>query len=126
MAFLPSRDRRYLEGRGLAFREAEDRGRKAVVLERFPLPEGVFRIAAADILVQLPPGYPDAAPDMFWASPHLVLVASGREPNCTQVRETFAGTQWQRWSRHSQEWRPGTDGLSTHVKRVELALAVAT
>ena len=125
MSFLPSGDRRYLEGRGLAFWEVEDCGRRAVVLEGFPLPEGVFQVEAADILIQLPPGYPDAAPDMFWASPHLVLAASGREPRQTQVREAFAGTQWQRWSRHSHEWRPGADGLRTHLKRVEQALRVA-
>ena len=123
---LPSGDRRYLAERGLPFREVEDRGRKAVILERFALPKGLFQVGEADILIQLPPGYPDAAPDMFWASPHLVLAASGREPRQTQVRETFDGKQWQRWSRHSQEWRQGADGLRTHIKRVERALEVAS
>lgn len=125
MPFLPSSDRRYLEGRGLAFREVEDRGRKAVVLEAFPLPADRYQVGEADILIQLPPGYPDASPDMFWTAPRLVLAASGREPRCTQVQEGFAGTQWQRWSRHGRDWRPGADGLRTMVKRVERALEVA-
>lgn len=125
MAVLPSGDRRYLEGRGLAFREVEDRGRKAVVLKAFPLPKGRFQVEAADVLIQLPPGYPDAAPDMFWTAPDLRLASSGREPRCTQVRETFAGTRWQRWSRHASDWRAGADGLRTMVKRVERALEAA-
>ncbi|MDQ1902357.1 E2/UBC family protein [Paracoccus sp. WLY502] len=125
MAFLPAGDRRYLEGRGLAFREIEDGVRKGVVLEAFPLPPDQFQVSEADVLIQLPPGYPDACPDMFWTAPHLVLAESGREPNCTQVRETFAGLQWQRWSRHSQDWRPGADGLRTMIKRIEQALKVA-
>lgn len=125
MAVLPSGDRRYLEERGFAFREVEDHGRKAVVLEAFPLPSGTFQVEAADILIQLPPGYPDASPDMFWTAPPLVLAASGQEPRCTQVREAFAGAEWQRWSRHASEWRPGADGLRTMVKRVERALEAA-
>lgn len=125
MALLPSADRRYLEDRGVAFDEVEDRGRKAVVLKAFPLPDGTFQVDSADVLIQLPPGYPDACPDMFWTSPCLVLAASGREPRATQVRETFAGIQWQRWSRHSSDWRPGADGLRTMLKRVERALEVA-
>jgi len=125
MAVLPSGDRRYLEMHGFTFHEIEDQGRKAVVLEGFPLPGGAFQVNAADIMIQLPPGYPDASPDMFWTAPHLVLTVSGREPRCTQVREIFGGVQWQRWSRHASDWRPGADGLRTMIKRVERALEVA-
>lgn len=122
---LPPRDTAYLADRGLAHEVVEVDGQRAVVLTAFPLPEGRFNVPTADILVMLPPGYPDCAPDMFFCIPALVLQESGREARATQVRQTFAGRTWQRWSRHNHEWRPGIDGLSTMIKRIERALAEA-
>lgn len=125
MSVLPLKDRRYLGERRIAVREVQDGAQKGVVLTDFPLPPGRFQVERADILIMLPPAYPDAPPDMFFAEPHLVLVAEGREPRCTQMRQTFAGRTWQRWSRHSYEWRPGIDGLWTMLKRIETALEAA-
>lgn len=125
MSHLPSKDRRYLEMRGLAFREVEQRGEKGVVLTDFPLPGGKFQVPRADILIVLPPVYPDAPPDMFYAIPHLRLVAGSRSPRATEAQLNFDGQRWQRWSRHNDQWRPGFDGLWTMVKRIETALEVA-
>ena len=43
------------------------------------------------------------------------------------VKFNFNNKEWQRWSRHSPKnnWRPGTDGLHTYIKKVETALRVA-
>jgi hypothetical protein len=62
---------------------------------------------------------------MFYAAPHLQFVVGQREPRCTQVREAIDGQTWQRWSRQNNQWRPGTDGIWTMLKRVEKALKVA-
>ena len=62
---------------------------------------------------------------MFYAHSRLVLAATGGQPRCTEAVEVFDGLSWQRWSRHSSEWRAGQDGLWTMIKRVEWALEVA-
>jgi len=125
MSVLPRQDRRYLEGRGITVREVVEGAKKGVILTGITLPEGKYQVAQADILILLPPSYPEVAPDMFYAAPHLKLVAGQREPRCTQARQAFDGQNWQRWSRHNNQWRPGTDGIWTMVKRVEEALEVA-
>lgn len=125
MSVLPSRDRRYLETRGIAFREVEERGQKGVVLTDFPLPPGKFQVARANILIVLPPVYPDAPPDMFYATPHLLLVTGNRAPRATEAQLTFGAQTWKRWSRHNDQWRPGSDGLWTMIKRIEAALELA-
>ncbi|WP_411901637.1 multiubiquitin domain-containing protein [Methylorubrum thiocyanatum] len=125
LSALPPRDATYLETRGIAHDVFEEGGYRGVVLRGFALPEGKFNVPAADILILLPPGYPDCAPDMFYCIPWLTLAATGTEARATQVRQTFQGLAWQRWSRHNTEWRPGIDGLHTMVKRVERALAEA-
>lgn len=125
MSILPSKDRCYLASRDIAYREVEQGGQKGVVLTDFPLPDGKFQVSRADILIVLPPGYPDTPPDMFYAVPHLLLVTGNRAPRATQARLNFEGQNWQRWSRHNNQWRPGSDGLWTMLKRVETALEVA-
>lgn len=124
-AVLPMRCRRYLEGRGVVFQELDEAGLKALVLPSFGLPQGHFDATAADILILLPSGYPDAAPDMFHAIPWLRLAVSGTYPRCADQPVAFAGRNWQRWSRHNGAWRSGADGIWTMIKRVETALAEA-
>ncbi|MCW3783223.1 E2/UBC family protein [Defluviimonas salinarum] len=125
MSLLPRQDRRYLEDRGIAFREATYGNEKGVILSGITLPEGKYQVGEADILILLPTSYPDVAPDMFYALPHLRLMPEQQPPRCTEARLIFDGQDWQRWSRHNNHWRPGTDGLWTMVKRVEEALEVA-
>ena len=125
MSLLPRQDSHYLEGRGITVREIVEGAKKGVILTGIMLPEGKYQVAQADILILLPPSYPEVAPDMFYAVPHLKLVAGQREPRRTQARQAFDGQTWQRWSRHNNQWRPGTDGIWTMVKRVEKALEVA-
>jgi hypothetical protein len=125
MSLLPRQDRRYLEGRGIPVREVVEGAKKGVILTGVTLPAGKYQVALADILILLPPSYPEVAPDMFYALPHLRLLVGQREPRCTQAREALDGQTWQRWSRHNNQWRPGTDGIWTMLKRVEEALEVA-
>lgn len=125
MGFLPPDDRNYLTSKGIAFEEVEDGLQKGIILRGHQLPLGRFDSTSADILIMLPAGYPDVAPDMFYTMPWVKLVPEGRYPRAADQSVTFAGQNWQRWSRHNQEWRGGVDGIWTMLKRIENALAVA-
>ena len=126
MAVLPMKCRRYLVSRGIRFEEHEEGRQKAVTLKEFALPSGHFDASAADILILLPSGYPDAPPDMFYTMPWLRLASSNGYPNKADQPFEFCGNRWQRWSRHNNEWRAGTDGIWTMIKRIETALEQAT
>ncbi len=123
--FLPDRDREYLSGKGVAFEEIIDGGQRGVILRQYPLPTGVFDTPKADLLILIPPGYPDAPPDMFYTLPWVKLNGRNTLPRCADQPHAFAGQTWQRWSRHNNDWRPGIDGLWTMLKRVHCALEVA-
>lgn len=125
MIFLPSRDRAYLESKGIQYEEHEEGGQKGVILKARPLPTGRFDAENADILILLPTGYPDAPPDMFYLLPWVKLADDGRYPRRADRPFQFSGQSWQRWSRHSKEWRPGADGIWTMVKRIDFALQEA-
>jgi hypothetical protein len=125
MSFLPASDREYLESKVVAFEEVQDGGQKAIILKAVQLPSGRFDAPVADILIILPPAYPDVAPDMFHLMPWVRLVPAGKYPNAADQSVMFKGQNWQRWSRHNSEWRPGIDGIWTMLKRVEDALARA-
>jgi hypothetical protein len=122
MSFLPARDREYFVSKGIEYEEHEECGQKGVILEARPLPTGRFDAEQADILILLPSGYPDAAPDMFYLLPWVKLTNGGRYPRAADQPFQFRGQSWQRWSRHNREWRPGADGIWTMLKRVEFAL----
>lgn len=122
---LPDADERYLSSHGMVFEMVSDGAHTGVIFKQLPLPAGKFNHAAADVLVLLPPGYPDVAPDMFYCDPWLTLQSVGRYPTCADQAHAFQGRSWQRWSRHNTAWRPGIDGLHTMLKRIEHALAEA-
>lgn len=122
---LPEADRRYLNDHGIVVEVVSDGPHTGVMLKQMELPAGKFNHPAADVLVILPPGYPDVAPDMFFCDPWLTLLSAGRYPTCADVSHAFLDRNWQRWSRHNPSWRPGIDGLHTMIKRIEHALAEA-
>lgn len=122
---LPEADQRYLDSHGISAEVVTDGAQTAVVFKQLLLPQDKFNHLAADVLVILPPGYPDVAPDMFFCDPWLTLVSAGRYPTCADQPYAFASLNWQRWSRHNSSWRPGVDGLHTMIKRIEHALAEA-
>jgi hypothetical protein len=125
MTFLPSRDREYLESKGFVFQEIVDGQNRGIILPKFRLPAQKYDVSQVDVLIILPSGYPDVAPDMFYLEPWVKLVEGDRYPKATQSRLSFSGRSWQRWSRHNNEWRRGVDGIWTMLKRVEHALEVA-
>jgi len=124
MPFLPQNDREWLESTGWDFQEVEGDGKRGVIVRDFPLLHGKFQTDHVSVLVMIPQGYPDAAPDMFWCDPALMLVTAQKQPNATNVSETHFGTTWQRWSRHyvAGQWRSGIDDLHAHFTMVRNSL----
>ncbi len=86
-----------------------------LVIAGYTLPVG-FQPAAVDLLIKLPPGFPDAQPDMFWVSP-AVKTAQGSLPRATCM-ESLLGKEWQRFSWHlaAGAWKPGVSTLRDFMR----------
>lgn len=125
MSFLPSRDREYLKSHKIVFEEVVERNQKGLILKQYRLPSGHYDLETTDILILLPSGYPDIAPDMFFLLPWVKLARSQKYPSRANISYQFKGQNWQRWSRHNRQWRRGVDGIWTMLKRVNNALEVA-
>lgn len=122
---LPTADSEYLAANGYAYEEIQDAKRTGIVLKSLALPEGRYDAGQADVLILLPSGYPDVAPDMFYLTPWLRLVSRNAYPPQADQPFQFSGRNWQRWSRHNRQWRAGRDGIWTMIKRVEHAIGEA-
>lgn len=98
-------------------------GMTCVVLQAFRVPAGL-NVSETDMLLRLPPGFPDAAPDMFWCDP-AVRRADGAAIAQSDVTEPYLGRQWQRFSRHLTpgEWRPGLDSIDSFIVLIRKTLS---
>ena len=92
-----------------------------LVVRNYPLPVGLSP-AAADLLVKLPPTFPDAAPDMFWMNPQVRTPTGGAPQGTTP--EPLLGASWQRFSWHLRPgaWRPGVSTLRDFMRCVRARL----
>jgi len=126
MPILPETELSYLNDKGFDFEEISEGSQHALILRNIQLPAGKFDHDQADVLILLPPGFPDARPDMFYLSPWLRLKDLNSYPKAADQAHAFAGVSWQRWSRHSNEWRAGRDGIRSFVKRIQHAIETAT
>lgn len=115
---LPA-DARCLEDRGLVYEAVIESSMTCLVIKSWQLPVGYDR-TESDLLLRLPPGFPDVAPDMWWFAPGVRL-ASGVNVQATEVVEVHLGRSWQRWSRHFQpgQWRSGIDGLESYLALIQ-------
>ncbi len=88
-----------------------------LVISGYALPVG-FQPGAVDLLIKLPPGFPDAQPDMFWVSP-TVKTVQGSLPRATCM-ESLLGKEWQRFSWHlaAGAWKPGVSTLGDFMRCV--------
>ena len=118
---LREQDHAFLAETGLTYTIDVEPGFANVVIEDFSTAPGLIP-DKVDLLLRLPFGFPDAAPDMFWVAPH-VTSAAGVPIAGTEVTETYMNRTWQRWSRHiAQQWRPGIDNLETYLAYVRRCL----
>jgi hypothetical protein len=99
----------------------EPGGWSLLVISDYELPAG-FQPSRAHLLVKLPPGFPDAAPDMFWVYP-AVRTANGSQPRSTST-ERLLGKDWQRFSWHlaAGAWKPGVSTLRDFLRCVSARL----
>jgi len=110
-------DQQVLDELGLVFEVGQDGAFITVTIHGFPMPASLDP-RNADLLLRLPPGFPDAGPDMFWLRPS-VTGPSGVPIPGTGSLELYLGSTWQRWSRHiAGQWRPGIDNLGTYMAYV--------
>ena len=126
MPLLPE-DARALAARGLRPTVTDENGMTCVVFEGWRLPEGYTR-PSADLLVRLPAGFPDIAPDMWWFDPEIVRIDGATIPQ-TQLVESYVGrATWQRWSRHFNpgQWRSGIDSLETFLGLIRQELVACS
>jgi hypothetical protein len=115
---LPPADAAFLAERGIAYTVVMDGPMTCVILPDRPVPPGYNR-TSVDLLLRLPPGFPDVPPDMWWVDPALQL-AGGGVVEATQLTELYLDRSWQRWSRHFApgQWRPGIDNLESFLARI--------
>jgi hypothetical protein len=114
---LRSDDRRYLDD-NFVWEAVVEAGMLCVTLHGYPMAAGLVP-TATDLLIRLPPGFPDAGPDMFWCN-DVVGRSDGVAIPAVQEMETHLGRTWQRWSRHiGGFWRPGTDDLRSYMRYVQ-------
>jgi hypothetical protein len=121
---LREQDQEFLASTGLTFKIVVDGGFANVIIDNYSTAPGLSP-DKVDLLLRLPFGFPDAAPDMFWLSPNATTIGGGQIPG-TEISETWVARPWQRWSRHiAQQWRPGVDNLETYLAYVRRCLRQA-
>lgn len=118
-------DQAFLDDRGLKPQVIED-GMTCLIFTEWPLPTG-FTAGGSDLLVRLPAGYPDIAPDMWWFAPAVIRADRGEIPQ-TQVTEQHVSRTWQRWSRHfsAGQWKAGVDSLETFLALINREVAASS
>jgi hypothetical protein len=109
-------DLRYFEKKGYVFEQSSEDGMLCIVIKDYPLPSG-YTPSKTDLLLRLPSGFPDVAPDMFWCDPPVRLNTTGTYPQAAEVMQPFLGRTWQRFSRHLApgSWLPGTHTLQSYL-----------
>lgn len=126
VSFLPQSDVEYLNMKGFDYKQVkDDKDRCLLIIDNYLLPDKMYKCETVKLLVLIPKLYNDAAPDMFFCIPFLELTSTGKEPAATNGRVDFDGMKWQQWSRHSNtgnDWRPGIDGIRSHLQKVNEAL----
>jgi hypothetical protein len=109
----------------------EDEPNRFLIFLNLSLEGLTYNAAACDVLVVIPPNYPQGGNDMFWTSPPL-LRADGRQiPQVLGLGggdgRVWNGREFCRWSRHWDPsspgaWRAGKDDVMSIYRRVDWAL----
>jgi hypothetical protein len=117
---LPEDDVQYLTAKQLRYELRQNCGEIFILIHEYSLPS-CYSPNRCTLLLKLLPGYPNTNPDMFWTTPGVRLTG-GAVPAAAEVVEVYDGVQWQRWSRHAPQWRPGVDNLQTKLRSVRTEL----
>jgi hypothetical protein len=115
---LPEHDMIFLDSLSLGWETIKDQGMQWVIIHEYPVPEGYCQ-EKVDVAIKIETGYPRAALDMAYFSPHLSR-KDGKGINATSP-QVIDSKIYQRWSRHrsgANPWREGIDDISTHLSLV--------
>jgi hypothetical protein len=94
-----------------------------ITLRTLPLPEGVYTVAATDVLFITDSQYPLSAMDMFWTDP-AVLRRDGSVPAGGESIETYLRRPWRRFSWHRNgAWNPVGNCLLDHFEFMQARFA---
>jgi hypothetical protein len=114
-------DSKVLTDLALQYETSGDAGFTLILIKNYPTGPNMMP-QRSTLLLRLPPGFPDATPDMFWLDPPIATAAGGVIPG-TEIREIHLDRTWQRWSRHiNGQWRPGIDNLGTYLAYIRRCL----
>lgn len=118
---LLSEDQKFLEDYDLPWETVMDGGQQWVLIHQFSSQHDGYNHAVVKIAIRLETGYPTAALDMVYVYPALAR-KDGKAIAATESPQTIAGLTYQRWSRHrtpQNPWKPGHDGIGTHIFLIE-------
>ena len=128
MGLLLDSDYDRLRDAGIAFEE--DTAQRFLVFIDVT-PGFRYTVSNCDVLVVIPPNYPQAGNDMLWTHPRLRRADGGPIPASNDPgggdNRMWKGKEFCRWSRHwdpasAGAWRPGKDDVMSIFRRVEWAL----
>lgn len=120
---LPAEDAAFLDEMGLAWEAIMVGDAMWLVVHEYPVPNG-YQVNSTSVALQLAATYPEAQLDMAYFFPSLSRTDGAPIKRITN--HSLDGKVWQRWSRHrtaQNPWRPGVDGLETHLLLVSEWLA---
>lgn len=120
---LPEDDERFLERLGLPWETISEGGANWLLIDNYPVPPG-YTASRARVALRIEPCYPDTQLDMVYFAPALARSDGGALGGL--AGQALEGTTYQRWSRHrtaENPWRPGIDGVETHMLLVDNWLA---
>ena len=120
---LLPQDEKFLEEYGLPWETISD-GSQWVLIHEFPTYDGYNHLRVT-VAIRMETGYPNTELNMVYFFPALAR-KDGRAIGATQAKQVIDGKTYQRWSRHrtaQNPWRPGVDGVDTHVFLIEDWLA---
>ncbi len=109
----------------------EDAEQRFFIFLGFKPQESQYTVPVCDVLVVIPPNYPQAGNDMFWTNPRLYRSDGCPIPAVTDPgggdSRVWDGREFCRWSRHWDPsspgaWRPGKDDIISIHRRIEWAI----
>ncbi|WP_425062036.1 E2/UBC family protein [Pyruvatibacter mobilis] len=113
-------DEKFLNEYNLPWETITD-GSQWVLIHNFPSQHEGYNHGTVTIAIRLETGYPNTPLDMVYVDPPLAR-RDRQAIGATNAHQNIAGKTYQRWSRHrtaQNPWRPGEDGISSHVFLIE-------
>lgn len=121
---LPTRDVKFLNERGFAWKlQPDPNGAACVIVQAFDVTGGGFSPATTELMIRIPAQYPMTPLDMWYCDPPIRVAATGQYAAASEVMEEHLGRKWQRFSRHlNGGWRPGVDSLRSFFALIQREL----